>query len=116
MIVAQGFESLATAGDIEGLVDRDSVEPAEELEAGIEAAETLVCLEKDTLSNILRVVPPAGDAVRDIENRSLVPFNQLFKGRPIPCQALADEIQIIPPCHKYNRRAIKLVERATLRS
>ncbi|MNC93476.1 hypothetical protein D3C83_101120 [compost metagenome] len=79
---------------VDGLIDRNPVNPAEQLAVRVVAIQVLEHLEKRRLGHVGRVVPVAQDAEGRVPDRALVALDQLQKCPPVPAPAALDQFQI----------------------
>jgi hypothetical protein len=68
---------------IDGLIERDPVYPAEKLELGIKTFEIAKSLEENVLCDITRIFAIVKQSVSHVENRLLVPVHQTSEGFPV---------------------------------
>src|SRR6202171_2900067 len=96
------------AQEVERLVDRNAVDPAEELEPRIIFVQPLRNLEKHDLGDVIRVLGLAQHPECGVVDRPLVADHQFGKGSPIAIPAALDQRNIGIIVHNYTRRSGKL--------
>ena len=94
---------------IEGSVNGNPVQPAEELVALVIGIEFLIRLDEGCLRDIRRVICVGEDSQCDVENRLLIAFEKDLKRLQVPGQASLDEIFVVWFLHKYSPDGEKLV-------
>src|SRR6185312_11434878 len=107
LVVERLFMTIAPK-QIERFVDRDPVDPAEELVRTVEFIETLGHPEKHGLRNVAGVVGTPDDPERSVVDRPLVPDHQRGERLPVTVPEALDQRLIDVVVHNYTRAIEKL--------
>src|SRR6476661_1527793 len=114
-LIVQPLLVPVAAQQVEGLIDGNPVDPAEELVVRVVFIETFGNLEKNVLGNVAGIVGATQNPVRSVVDRSLVSNHQLGERLAVTTSVPVDERLIDVIVHNYTRPPEKL-ERAVLRT
>ena len=106
--MSSSFFPPVSAEQVERLVDRNAVDPAEKLVFRIIFIEPLRNLEKHFLRDIVRILGLAQHPECGVVDGPLVPDHQLGEGFPIAIPVTRHQ-NAVGVVHKYTRRLQKLV-------